>query len=396
MSSFSIVNETIRIECQVPDGISIGKTKYGQGIFTTKPFVKGQVLYTGHYTLLDDDGVNRDITLVTQNAEYPMTTEMHTVAIGVAPNKKRQAFYFDAFMNHSCDPNTYSADEIDEENGGSYKTVALRDIPAGEEITCDYDLFELDSRDKGIDICECGAESCRGFAHGFLFVPENMKLHLAARLYSEVAQAWEKKRPNVLYFKVDPPSGIGIKSMPDGSMHLVATRDFSAGEVLHAYSTKYIDTNVVDTIIMNVQILDNDVGTTSDTRNRIESHDDSSCCVSDGSDSETGSDSESSIEMWIEPKRVGRLIDFLEHTVNRGNGMREYFGFDTYCDHSCSPNGDFVYVNDSLTETVTYALVDIKAGEKITCDYTKFEECRDGTKFECDCGASNCQGIIRG
>jgi hypothetical protein len=51
-------------------------------------------------------------------------------------------------MNHSCDPTTISVDPIDEENGGSYGTEALRDIVPGEELTADYDLFEWDNRDK--------------------------------------------------------------------------------------------------------------------------------------------------------------------------------------------------------------------------------------------------------
>lgn len=43
------------------------------------------------------------------------------------------------FMNHSFEPN---CDDVD----GPY-TVAKRDIAAGEELTCDYRLFDLDSVD---------------------------------------------------------------------------------------------------------------------------------------------------------------------------------------------------------------------------------------------------------
>lgn len=41
------------------------------------------------------------------------------------------------FMNHSFDPN---CDDVD----GPY-TVAKRDIAEGEELTCDYRVFDLDS-----------------------------------------------------------------------------------------------------------------------------------------------------------------------------------------------------------------------------------------------------------
>lgn len=44
------------------------------------------------------------------------------------------------FMNHSDDPN------CDEPNG---YTVANRDIAAGEELTCDYRTFDLESQQKG-------------------------------------------------------------------------------------------------------------------------------------------------------------------------------------------------------------------------------------------------------
>ena len=352
----------ITLKCDLPDGISIGRTKYGMGIFANKHFVKGQVLYTGYYTLIDDDGVNKDITLFAGGEEYPMTTEMHTVAVGVAPNKQRQMFYFDAFMNHSCEPTTFSADETVNEKGGTYKTVALRDISPGTEITCDYDLFELDSRDKGIDSCGCGSNLCRGFAHGFLFLSKENQARLAPRLYVEVAQAWAKVCPNVLFFQLDPPEGIGIRHDPDGSMHLVVTQDFHAGEVMYSYSTQYIDTNVVDTILVDVAVL------------RPE-------CPSD---------------MWTSPARVMRLLTLTDHTVNRGDGMREFFGFDTFCDHACTPSVDFVYLEGSRTETVTTAAIDLHPGDAITCDYTQFDEGRDGTEFECTCGAANCYGIIRG
>ncbi len=44
------------------------------------------------------------------------------------------------FMNHSDDPN------CDEPDG---QTVANRPIAAGEELTCDYRTFDLESQEKG-------------------------------------------------------------------------------------------------------------------------------------------------------------------------------------------------------------------------------------------------------
>lgn len=46
------------------------------------------------------------------------------------------------FMNHSFSPNC--------DDSGPEGTVALRDIEAGEELTCDYRVFDLDSKRDGL------------------------------------------------------------------------------------------------------------------------------------------------------------------------------------------------------------------------------------------------------
>jgi hypothetical protein len=53
------------------------------------------------------------------------------------------------YMNHSCRPAVLSPGfDID---------VAVRDVEAGEELTCEYGLLNLD----GEMACSCGAEGCR-------------------------------------------------------------------------------------------------------------------------------------------------------------------------------------------------------------------------------------------
>jgi hypothetical protein len=54
------------------------------------------------------------------------------------------------FLNHSCEPNVGFA--------GNIVLVAMRDIPAGEELTTDYALF--DDYDGTME-CRCGTPSCR-------------------------------------------------------------------------------------------------------------------------------------------------------------------------------------------------------------------------------------------
>lgn len=46
------------------------------------------------------------------------------------------------FMNHSAAPNC--------DDAGAF-TVAVRDIAAGEELTCDYRSFDADSRERGLE-----------------------------------------------------------------------------------------------------------------------------------------------------------------------------------------------------------------------------------------------------
>ena len=90
-----------------------------------------------------------------------------------------------AYLNHSCAPNTY----VD------WKGVflrALRDIEAGEELTCNYLTTDWDLHQKFV--CTCRAPHCYGEVKGFRylrpeqqralapFLPEFMKRRLPQNL----------------------------------------------------------------------------------------------------------------------------------------------------------------------------------------------------------------------
>ena len=72
------------------------------------------------------------------------------------------------FINHSCDANC----ETSEVRGRVWIT-AIKNIPAGAEITYDYCLY-----DGGEDeaICNCGAKKCRGS----MYSPEEIRRRMAA------------------------------------------------------------------------------------------------------------------------------------------------------------------------------------------------------------------------
>lgn len=57
------------------------------------------------------------------------------------------------YINHSCRPNTYLR-----RIGHRVEFYALRDIEAGEELTCDYG----ETQHEGTLPCRCGADGCRG------------------------------------------------------------------------------------------------------------------------------------------------------------------------------------------------------------------------------------------
>lgn len=67
----------------------------------------------------------------------------------------------DCYLNHRCDPNAYLSYAA-----GSCFIVARRDIPSGDEITCDYSINLV-----GGDTwpCRCGAPRCRGSVKGDYF-----------------------------------------------------------------------------------------------------------------------------------------------------------------------------------------------------------------------------------
>src|SRR5262249_33772840 len=58
---------------------------------------------------------------------------------------------FGRFMNHSCEPSSVGPGKLEFE-------IAVRDIAAGEEVTCDYGTFNLEEP----LVCACGSPQGRG------------------------------------------------------------------------------------------------------------------------------------------------------------------------------------------------------------------------------------------
>ncbi len=85
-------------------------------------------------------------------------------------------------MNHSCDPNTWWAD--------NNSLVASRDIASGEEITYDYSTTEI-SRVFEMS-CHCGASSCRKRISGLSYLDPDWRRRYGLNLPTHVLQVIEQ------------------------------------------------------------------------------------------------------------------------------------------------------------------------------------------------------------
>jgi SET domain-containing protein len=117
---------------------------HGAGVYATAPIKKGRRVleYTGpRLTTRESEGMYAE-----NEVTYLFSVNDETVIDG---------FGTAAFVNHSCDPNCETRGA-----GSRIFVVATRDIPKGEELTYDYNLF--DGEPGELAPCYCGAKTCRG------------------------------------------------------------------------------------------------------------------------------------------------------------------------------------------------------------------------------------------
>ncbi|HUS16733.1 MAG TPA: SET domain-containing protein-lysine N-methyltransferase [Chloroflexia bacterium] len=115
---------------------------HGDGQFATAPIRAGEVVLIwggAVYTAADFFG-RMDLGPVS----YSLIEEDLVMA---APPQGR-----DYYINHSCDPNVWMADNV--------TVVARRDIAAGEECTGDYAIWEGEAEYR-LEPCTCGSSLCR-------------------------------------------------------------------------------------------------------------------------------------------------------------------------------------------------------------------------------------------
>jgi hypothetical protein len=329
----------------VPDGIELKSTPYGMGLFATRAFPAGATLYVGRQLVIPN--VYREFTLVTNQGTFALNTDTHSVCFS---ETQRWLYLFDSFMNHACCPTTISVQTPDDVAKNTYATVAVRDIVPGDQITCDYNLFEYDATDKIIERCMCGAPDCLTRIAGFRYL---------TRAQQKARIQWVDDAVLLHMAHVDP-TFLYVPQLEDRYPHdritlvrqqvgycMLAARDYAADEVIFANESVFVP-------------------------------------------------DETSIVVQLCGQRV--WLDNLMHTVNRGAGLREFYVWDTFQNHACEPNTAMRY-DEACPGRNRYELVAskaIKAGEELTSDYETFDSLADGTEFECLCGSPQCRKIIHG
>jgi uncharacterized protein len=111
---------------------------HGLGVFATAPIVQGETV--SRFMPPFDIHFPEEVLPALSDAERRF--------LGVYAYKSKFSMLYilpgdhDRFMNHSDAPN------VAMHSDGRATCVAVRDIAAGEELTCDYRTFDLDWREK--------------------------------------------------------------------------------------------------------------------------------------------------------------------------------------------------------------------------------------------------------
>lgn len=175
-----------------PAGVELRRGPHGLGLFATRPLRKGdEVLRADEFHIPDDGQIYRARIKVGETVEEIEVTPMHSVRY----EGFRAIDLPGCLMNHSCDPSTLSIDVTDGEGDTTvgYVQVATRDLLPGDEITCDYVLFDWDGDGHHFE-CHCGASACYGYVAGFMSLPPEIQDRIADRVYSDVRRRWELTR----------------------------------------------------------------------------------------------------------------------------------------------------------------------------------------------------------
>jgi len=231
----------------------------------------------------------------------------------------------------------------------SYKAIAMRSIAVGEEVTCDYALFDYECNGHEIEVCACGSPKCRGKMLGFQGLSIQDKIGVLHMVEDEIREKFFSD-DGIVLLKSSTPAGIQLFT-EHGNKRLIATKRFEKGEKIF--------TNRAQIFPMDGSL---------DTKTYV-----------------------------LEVDGRYTIITPEHHFIYRKDYV-EVVGFDSFMDHACEPNTNQRYT--SKIDYESFAKRTIFPGESITCDYTQLDNtCMSlqnmGTSsFQCSCGSPKCYGLL--
>jgi hypothetical protein len=338
----ALLNSTTYEKCisivDIPSGLSIINGPLGHTLVATKDFEPNETIYLNTASLVPDDETEHHFQVRFSDGSVDPQLYKATKINTVKLRDNRVLYTFDGFMNHSCIPNTRS----ESVNGSelTYHQIATKHISTGEEITCNYLLFDYDCDGHQFE-CKCGHEECYGLIRGFANLTLPQQVNLLQFVDPCIKQRWLSSNKNLKIFEDLLIPNYLYLSDAHGEVGLLSKRSFKKGEIVFRNKITKIEQSDI-TIVK----LDNSY----------------------------------------------KVLNNLTHTINRVS-HRLFIYFDTFMNHSCDPNTRTIFCDDSDTYN-TVCIRDIGSDEELTCDYTTFDYYNDSELFECACSSTNCQNYI--
>ncbi len=157
------------------NGLRVGRSRiHGYGIFTTRPFTRGQLLLLGDGVLWREaDDFDDTYALITPGYEKDSAGSDGPPMFWDLACQSR-------WINHCCEPNSaVDTKWIAPEERVEAWWTAVCDIEKGEELTYDY-AFSAECA----EVCYCRAPGCRGLivdADEIAQVPAELAAHLRSQ-----------------------------------------------------------------------------------------------------------------------------------------------------------------------------------------------------------------------
>lgn len=166
---------------------------HGRGVFATRPYSEGEILL-----VIDDSFPVLDRGKLT--AEQEIFIDMFYTFDGKLKTTWMQPP--EKFINHSCEPNSYVWTD---RRSGLRRTLALKNIRNGDELTWDYAL-NIWEEWIGPVPCNCGVQSCRRMIQGSFFTLPREFQRRYLRLLDGPFKRRFAKEIRSLHLAAEPPS----------------------------------------------------------------------------------------------------------------------------------------------------------------------------------------------